>query len=57
MDREALVRYFQERHPVSYERLLEVCRDVFGLAISQGRRRERPAPTGGAGAADVRGDP
>jgi len=33
---EALLSYFHERHHVSYERLVEVCRDVFGLAISQG---------------------
>ena len=33
---EALLGYFHERHHVSYERLVEVCRDVFGLTISQG---------------------
>jgi hypothetical protein len=52
----ALLSYFHERHHVSYERLVEVCRDVFGLAIQPGRGRKRPAPAGRAGAADVRGD-
>src|SRR4051812_2233756 len=33
---EALLSYFHERHHVSYERLVEVCRDVFGLVLSQG---------------------
>jgi hypothetical protein len=33
---EALLGYFHERHHVGYERLAEVCRDVFGLAISEG---------------------
>ena len=33
---EALLSYFHERHHVSHERLVEICRDVFGLAISQG---------------------
>ena len=33
---EALLSYLHERHHVGYERLVEVCRDVFGLAISQG---------------------
>jgi transposase len=33
---EALLSYLHERHHVSYERLVEVCRDLFGLAISQG---------------------
>src|SRR4051812_20695309 len=28
---EALLGYFHERHHVGYERLVEVCRDVFGL--------------------------
>src|SRR3712207_7537955 len=28
---EALLSYFHERHHVGYERLVEVCRDVFGL--------------------------
>jgi transposase len=38
---EALLSYFHERHHVGYERLVEVCRDVFGLAISQGGARTR----------------
>jgi transposase len=33
---QALLGYFHERHHVGYERLVEVCRDVFGLKISQG---------------------
>ena len=33
---EALLGYFHERHHVGYERLVELCRDVFGLTISQG---------------------
>ena len=33
---EALLGYFHERHHVSYERLVEVCRDVFGLTLSDG---------------------
>ena len=58
---EALLGYFHERHHVSYERLVEVCRDVFGLTISEGgidqalrRLAERARPTyeaiGAAGA-------
>jgi transposase len=33
---EALESYLHERHHVGYERLVELCQDVFGLAISQG---------------------
>jgi transposase len=33
---EAHLGYFHERHHVSYERLVELCRDVFGLRISEG---------------------
>src|SRR5947207_13223328 len=33
---EALLSYLHERHHVGYERLVELCRDVFGLQISQG---------------------
>src|SRR6187399_3069099 len=33
---EALLSYLHERHHVGYERLVEICRDVFALAISQG---------------------
>lgn len=61
---EALVSYFHERHHVGYERLVEVCRDVFGLAISQGgienalrRLVERARPTYAAIREPVRGSP
>src|SRR3954449_4418409 len=61
---EALLSYFHERHHVSYERLVEVCRDVFGLAISQGgvenalrRLVERARPTYTAIREQVRGSP
>jgi transposase len=61
---EALLSYFHERHHVSYERLVEVCRDVFGLAISQGgvedalrRLVERARPTYAAIRQQVRGSP
>ena len=30
---EARLSYFHERHHVGYERLVVVCRDVFGLRI------------------------
>src|SRR5205814_4748143 len=33
---EALLGYLHERHHLGYERLAEVCRDLFGLAISAG---------------------
>jgi transposase len=61
---EALLSYFHERHHVSYERLVEVCRDVFGLAISQGgvenalqRWVERARPMYAAIREQVRGSP
>jgi transposase len=61
---EALLSYFHERHHVSYERLVEVCRDVFGLAISQGgvenalqRWVERARPTYAVLREQVRGSP
>ncbi len=61
---EALLSYFHERHHVGYERLVEVCRDVFGLAISQGgvenalrRWVERARPTYAAIRERVRGSP
>jgi transposase len=61
---EALVSYFHERHHVSYERLVEVCRDVFGLTIGQGgvanalrRPVERARPTCLAIRETVRGSP
>jgi transposase len=61
---EALVSYFHERHHVGYERLVELRRDVFGLAISQGgvenalrRLVERARPTYAAIRETVRGSP
>jgi transposase len=61
---EALVSYFHERHHLSYERLVEVCRDVFGLTISQGgienalrRWVEQARPTYAAIREQVRGSP
>jgi transposase len=61
---EALLGYFHERHHVGYERLAEVCRDVFGLAISEGgidqalrRLGERARPTYDALGAEVRAGP
>jgi transposase len=61
---EALLGYFHERHHVSYERLVEVCRDVFGLTISEGgidralrRLAERARPTYEAIGAEVRAGP
>ncbi len=61
---EALLSYLHERHHVGYERLVELCRDVFGLAISQGgvenalrRLVERARPTYAAIRETVRGSP
>ena len=61
---EALLSYLHERHHVSYERLVEICRDVFGLAISQGgiehalrRWVEQARPTYAAIREQVRGSP
>ena len=61
---EALLGYFHERHHVSYERLVEVCREVFGLTISEGgidgalrRLAERARPTYEAIGAQVRAGP
>ena len=61
---EALLGYFHERHHVGYERLVEVCRDVFGLRISEGgidlalrRLAERARPTYDAIGAQVRAGP
>src|SRR3954470_2949205 len=61
---EALLSYLHERHHVGYERLVELCRDVFGLAISQGgienalrRLVERARPTCAEISATVRGSP
>src|SRR5438552_3675513 len=33
---EALLAYLHEAHHVSYERLVELCRDVLGLRLSEG---------------------
>ncbi len=61
---EALLGYFRERHHVGYERLVELCRDVFGLRISEGgidnalgRLAERARPTYEALGAAVRASP
>ncbi len=61
---EALLSYLHERHHVSYERLVELCRDVFGLAISQGgienalrRLVEQARPAYAAIRETVRGSP
>jgi transposase len=61
---EALLGYLHERHHVGYERLVEVCRDVFGLSISAGgidlalrRLAERARPTYEAIGAQVRAGP
>jgi transposase len=61
---EALLSYLHERHHVGYERLVEICRDVFGLAISQGgveqalrRWVEHARPTYAAIREQVRGSP
>jgi len=61
---EALLSSLHERHHVGYERLVELCRDVFGLAISQGgvenalrRLVEQARPTYAAIGATVRGSP
>jgi transposase len=61
---EALLSYLHERHHVGDERLVELCRDVFGLAISQGgvenalrRLVDRARPTYAAIGETVRGSP
>jgi transposase len=61
---EALLGYFHERHHVGYGRLTEVCRDVFGLTISEGaidlalrRLAERARPSYEAIGAEVRAGP
>src|SRR5215213_10341876 len=61
---EALLGYFHERHHISYERLVEVCHDLFGLRISEGgidlglrRLAERARPTYEALGAEVRAGP
>src|SRR4051812_13248852 len=61
---EALLGYLHERHHVGYERLVEGCRDLFGLQISEGgidnalrRLAERARPTYEAIGAQVRAGP
>jgi transposase len=61
---EAVLGYFHERHHVGYERLVEVCRDVFGLTISEGgidqalrRLGARARPAYEALGAEVRAGP
>jgi transposase len=61
---EALLGYLHERHHVGYQRLVEVCRDLFGLRISEGavdlalrRLAERARPTYQAIGAQVRAGP
>jgi transposase len=61
---DALLGYFHERHHVGYARLVEVCRDLFGLAISEGgidralrRLTARARPTYEALGARVRAGP
>jgi transposase len=61
---EALLGYLHERHHIGYERLVEVCRDLFGLSISEGgidnalrRLAERARPTYEAIGAEVRAGP
>jgi transposase len=61
---EALLAYLHERHHLGYERLVEVCRDLFGLAISEGavanalaRLAERARPVYDAIGAEVRAGP
>lgn len=61
---DAQLGYFHERHHVGYERLVELCRDVFGLTISEGaienalrRLTEQARPTYAAIRETVRGSP
>jgi transposase len=61
---EVLLGYLYERHHVGYERLVELCRAGFGLAISQGgvetalrRLVERARPPYAAIREQVRGSP
>jgi len=61
---ETLLGYFHERQHVGYARLVELCRDVFGLTISEGgidlalrRLAERARPTYEALGAAVRASP
>ena len=61
---EALLGYLHERHHLSYERLVEVCQELFELKLSEGaiatalaRLAERARPTYEAIAAEVRASP
>ena len=61
---EALLSYLHERQHVGHERLVEICRDVIGLAISRGgvenalqRLVERARPAYAAIRETVRGSP
>jgi transposase len=61
---EALLSYLHERHHVSYARLVELCRDLFGPKMSQGgienalrRLVDRARPTYAAIREKVRGSP
>jgi transposase len=61
---EALLGYLHERHHLGYERLVEVCRDLFGLQISEGavanalgRLAEQARPAYEAIGAEVRASP
>jgi transposase len=61
---EALLGYLREAHHLGYERLEAVCRDLFGLRISQGaiagllgRLAERARPTYAGIGAEVRASP
>jgi transposase len=61
---EALLAYLHERHHLGYERLVEVCRDVLGLRISEGaiagalaRLAGRARPAYEAIGAEVRAGP
>src|SRR6185436_17199964 len=53
---EALLGYFHERHHVGYERLVETCREVFGVTISEGGIDQALGRLAKTGAADLRGD-
>jgi transposase len=61
---EALLGYLHERHHLGYERLVEVCRDLLGLTLSEGaaanalaRLAERARPAYEAIGAEVRAGP
>ena len=61
---EALLGSLHERHHLSYQRLVEVCQELFGLPLSEGaianalaRLAERARPAYAAIAAEVRGSP